>query len=146
MTRYRVLPALLLALLFSVPVVSYGESASPGGPAKKTFIKVTGEILDMGCFTSHGLRGSTHRECARQCLSVGVPVGLVTADGVVYVLTQNHDRAMAPSNFPPPDPYALCRTWPSLQVDVTGFVWERNGSKFLEVLSAKIAPPIEPAG
>jgi hypothetical protein len=70
-------------------------------------------------------------------------MGLITADSTTYVLTENHDRAMAPTNFPPPDPYALCRQWASLQIEVTGFMWERNGTKFLEVLSAKPAPPAE---
>jgi hypothetical protein len=69
-----------------------------------------------------------------------VPIGLITADSTAYVLTQNHDRAMAPTNFPPPDPYSQCRAWPSLQVEVSGFVWERKGTKFLEVLSSKPAP------
>jgi hypothetical protein len=73
-------------------------------------------------------------------------MGLITADSTVYTLTENHDRAMAPSNFPPPNPYAQCRSWASFQIEVSGFLWERKGVKYLEVLAAKPAAPAEPPG
>jgi hypothetical protein len=152
--KIRVAPALPLALLLLVAVASYGQTAAKkgptapaaqragsGGPGQRKYVTLTGEILDMGCFTSHGLRGALHRACALQCLAMGVPIGLITADSTVYVLTQNHDRAMAPTNFPPPDPYSQCRGWPSFQIEVSGFVWERKGTKVLEVIASKPAPP-----
>lgn len=136
--KIRAALTLPLVLLLLIAVASYGQTKKASGPRK--YVTLTGEILDMGCFTSHGLRGAFHRDCARQCLAMDVPIGLITADSTAYVLTQNHDRAMAPTNFPPPDPYSQCRGWPSLQVEVSGFVWERKGTKFLEVLSSKPAP------
>jgi len=158
-TNLGVILALPLALLLFVTVASYGQTAatkgahSPatqragvGGPGPRKYVTVTGEILDMGCFTSHGLRGAVHRSCATQCLLSGVPMGLITADSTTYMLTENHDRAMAPSSFPPPDPYSQCRQWASFQIEVTGFMWERKGTRFLEVLSAKPAPPSETPG
>jgi len=143
-TRLRVIPALSLALLLLVTAASYGQTAGPKG--QRRYVTVTGEILDMGCFTSHGLRGPVHRSCATQCLLSGVPMGLITADSTTYMLTENHDRAMAPSSFPPPDPYGQCRQWASFRIEVTGFMWERKGTRFLEVLSAKPAPPAETPG
>jgi hypothetical protein len=156
LTKTLLASALPLALLLLLAVPSHGQTAAtkgtpsptaqragPGGPAERKYVTVTGEILDMGCFTSHGLRGQVHRPCATQCLLAGVPIGLITADSTVYMLTENHDRAMAPTNFPPPDPYIQCRSWASFQVTISGFMWERKGSKFLEVLSAKPAPPPE---
>ncbi len=152
--KVRVALPLLLALLLPVAVASYGQTvatkgpaaqaaqrAGPGGPGQRKYVTVTGEILDMGCFTARGLRGPAHRDCALKCIAMGVPMGLITADSTTYVLTQNHDRAMAPGNFPPPDFYLQCRAWPSFQVEVSGFVWERKGVKFLEVLASKPAPP-----
>ena len=152
----RVISALPLAALCLVTVLVYGQTAAPkgsptqaaqrastGGPGTRKFVTVQGEVLDLGCYTSHALRGPVHRPCALQCLRQGVPMGLMTADSVVYTLTANHDRAMAPSNFPPPDPYVQCRDWASFQVVVSGLMWERKGSKYLEVMSAKPAPPPE---
>ena len=63
----------------------------------------------------------------------------------LYVLTENHDRAMAPTNFQPPNPFALCGDWVSLRVEVSGLTWEHDGTRFLEVRAAKLAPPAEPA-
>jgi hypothetical protein len=151
--------ALPLALLLLVAASSHGQTAatkgtpspaaqraSAGGPALRKYVTVTGEILDLGCFTAHGLRGPVHRTCATQCLLSGVPVGLITADSTTYTLTENHDRAMAPTNFPPPDPYMQCRSWASFRVEISGFMWERKGVKFLEVLAARPAAPSETPG
>jgi hypothetical protein len=151
----RLTPILTLAFLILATVHSDAQTAAKkaapakpaaapaqptGGPGPKKTMTVTGEILDMGCFTSRGLRGDLHRECALNCLRSGVPMGLITADSTVYILTQNHDRAMTPTAFPPPDPFAQCKGWPSFQVEVNGYVWERKGMKALEVLRAKLLP------
>jgi len=106
---------------------------------------LTGEIVDMGCYTSRGLKGGSHRACGTQCVRSGVPRGLLAAGDTLYVLTENHDRAMAPTNFPPPNPFALCGDWVSLQVQVSGLTWEKGGTLFLEVRDAKLVPPPEAA-
>ena len=137
MKTLRVSPffvVLLAALLVAV------TATWVGGAPRKTVV-VRGEILDMGCFVSRGLAGQLHRECATKCLANGVPVGLVTADSTVYFLTQNHDRAMDPTAYGPPDPYDLCRKSPTVIMEITGLVWERKGIKELEVKAARVAPP-----
>ena len=147
------LAALVLAAVHSYaqPDAKKGSGAAApaqtttGGPGPKKFVTLRGEILDMGCFTSRGLRGQLHRECALKCLMSGVPMGLITADSVVYFLTRNHDRAMTPGSFPPPDPYVQCRGWPSSQVEVTGYAWERKGIKMLEVSLASLVPAPPPS-
>jgi hypothetical protein len=116
-----------------------GGTPAPKGPKKP--IKVVGELLDMGCFISRGLNGELHRECATKCINNGVPMGVMTADSTVYVLTQNHDRAMDPKSFGgAPDPYVLLKTLAAKQVEVLGLNWERRGVKFLEVKYAKAVP------
>ncbi len=122
------------------------QQAVGGGPGQRKYVTVVGEIVDMGCYTSQGLVGAIHRECALKCLAMGVPMGIITTDSVLYTLTENHDRAMTPQNFPPPDPFLQCRAWPSFRVEVSGWVWERKGARFLEVRAAKLAPaPVPPA-
>jgi hypothetical protein len=123
--------AVLLALVAAAP---------PPRPGPKRPITVTGEILDLGCYLSRGLRDEIHRECALKCLGAGIPMGLLGPDSTVYILTQNHDRAMDPRAFGPPDPFAQCKDWPAKQVAVTGLLWERKGYKELEVKAAKLAP------
>jgi len=126
---------------------SLAAASTPGAPknAPKRIV-VRGEILDLGCFLSHGLRGPLHRDCARQCLSVGVPMGLLSEDSTVYLLTQDHGRAMAPSQYQTPDAYAQCREWASEAVEITGAASERDGVHVLEVIRAKLAPAAAMAG
>ncbi|HEU4723662.1 MAG TPA: hypothetical protein VFU59_00045 [Candidatus Eisenbacteria bacterium] len=142
----RLLLAVLTALLMlpTTDISNVSGAPAPAAPAPKgpkKQVKVTGELLDMGCFISRGLRGDLHRECATKCINNGVPMGLMTADSTVYVLTQNHDRAMDAKSFAgSPDPYTQLKNMASLQVEVMGFNWERNGVKFLEVKFATLKP------
>ncbi|MGE5174970.1 MAG: hypothetical protein ACM3JJ_01235 [Hyphomicrobiales bacterium] len=106
---------------------------------------VTGEIIDMGCYLSRGLRGDLHRDCALKCLMSGIPMGLMTKDSTLYLLTQNHDRAMEPRGFSPPDPFQVCKQNAANWMAVTGLLWERDGIKELEVKAAKVAPAPPPA-
>ncbi len=144
--------AIAFAALLAVPAADL-QAQSGGTPARKgpnKPIKVAGELLDMGCFISRGLRGEIHVECATKCINNGVPMGIITADSVVYVLTQNHDRAMEPQTFGnSPDPYQQLKQLAAKQVEIYGLPWERDGVKFLEVKFMKVpkkapAAPAQP--
>lgn len=132
----------LVAVAALFVLVAAAPPPRPAGPPKgpKKPITVNGEIIDMGCYISRGLRDELHRECATRCLLAGVPMGLLGPDSTVYILTQNHDRAMDPRAFQPPDPYQQCKEWAAKQVAVTGLLWERKGYKELEVKAARLAP------
>jgi len=124
--------------------------AGPAGDAsagkKNKPITVSGEVLDLSCYLARGLSGPLHRDCAKQCLAAGVPMGLMTADSTMYLLTQNHGRAMAPGTFAgTPDMYAQVKEWASLQVEVNGATGFRNGVRVLEVTRAKLVPVPTPA-
>lgn len=58
-------------------------------------ITVTGEVLDMACYLDHGAHGDGHAACAEKCITSGLPVGLKTADGTVYLLIGEHKPANA---------------------------------------------------
>ena len=53
-------------------------------------VTVTGEVLDMACYLDHGAHGAKHAECARKCISSGLPVGIKSADGKTYLLIGDH--------------------------------------------------------
>lgn len=131
-----------------VAVSSWG--AGPAGDSsagkKNKPITVSGEILDLSCYLARGLSGPLHRDCAKQCLAMGVPMGLMTADSTLYLLTQNHGRAMAPGSYAgTPDMYAQVKDWAALQVEVNGATGFRNGIRVLEVTRAKLLPTPTPA-
>jgi hypothetical protein len=50
-------------------------------------ILVRGEVLDMTCYVAYNLSGPEHAECARVCIRKGLPVGIKSGDGKVYLLT-----------------------------------------------------------
>jgi hypothetical protein len=50
-------------------------------------IVVTGEVLDMTCYISNNLSGPDHAKCARDCIRSGLPAGLKSQNGKVYLLT-----------------------------------------------------------
>ena len=56
----------------------------------KENITVKGEVLDLACYLDHGAHGEKHAACAEKCIRSGLPVGLKTEDGKVYLLIGEH--------------------------------------------------------
>jgi hypothetical protein len=50
-------------------------------------ITVKGEVLDMTCYIAQNLSGPQHAKCARECIRRGLPAGIKTESGKVYLLT-----------------------------------------------------------
>ena len=49
-------------------------------------LTVTGEIVDVSCYTQLGKRGEAHKTCGAMCVASGSPAGLLTSDGMLYLL------------------------------------------------------------
>ena len=94
---------------------------------------VTGELVDTGCYLQHAARGEKHVSCASKCIANGMPMGLLTADGSLYLLTMNHDNA---------DPYNKLKDMAGKTVKVTGVVMARNGMKGIDVTDAALATAV----
>lgn len=54
-------------------------------------VTLKGEVLDMACYLDHGAHGEKHAGCAEKCIKSGLPVGLKTEDGKVYLLIGEHE-------------------------------------------------------
>lgn len=124
---------LLVALI--LPVAAFQAAADKGeghGAHKANTQKtITGEVVDTGCFMSHGGRGAKHADCATKCIAQGMPMGLLTSDGTLYLLTLNHDNA---------DPYNELKEMAGKMVSVTGSTMTRGGMKGIDVAAVKAAP------
>jgi hypothetical protein len=60
---------------------------SKSGPAEtRLATTITGEVIDLACYYDDGGSGPEHAACARMCIESGLPVGLKTKNGQVYVL------------------------------------------------------------
>ena len=51
---------------------------------------VKGEVIDMVCYLDHGATGAKHADCAKMCIDNGLPVGLKSEDGKVYLIVGEH--------------------------------------------------------
>lgn len=59
-------------------------------PAKVATL--VGEIVDFSCYLQIGKHGEKHRSCGQKCFRAGQPIGLLTADGSLYMLMEEeHD-------------------------------------------------------
>ena len=143
--------ALVLASLLGILSVTWvaaeaeaGTAPAAGKAGPKKWSTVRGEVLDLGCFLAKGLSGEPHRDCALKCIGAGVPMGIITTDSVVWILTQDHGRAMAPQTFTNPDQFAQVKQWAAKIVEVTGFAHLRGTSRIIEVSKAKLLPAATP--
>ena len=66
-----------------------------GANAQDESKTVSGEVLDMACYMAKGAHGEKHKGCAAACIKGGAPMGLLTSDGKIYLLVENHDKKEA---------------------------------------------------
>lgn len=100
--------------------------------ADGTPIEVTGEIIDTWCYYSGVMGGpdatvgTAHHTCAMWCAAGGIPVGMLTEDGTVYMVVKwegNADLA---------DGQALLDVQ-SHEITAKGMAYERDGINYIFV-------------
>jgi hypothetical protein len=80
----------LVALAIAVVGVSAIAVWSARAVDESGEVTVKGEVLDMACYLDHGASGEKHAECAKMCISSGLPVGIKGTDGKTYLLIGEH--------------------------------------------------------
>jgi hypothetical protein len=125
MAKRRWLTFFVAMAAFSSP---YPLAHDAHAPAKD--ITVRGEILDMACYLSHGDkgRGPEHQQCALKCAQMGQPLGLITTDGKLYLLTADHQD---------PTAFRKAKEFAGQKVEMTGAVAEKDGVAALTVHAVK---------
>jgi hypothetical protein len=94
-----------------------GAAVAAGmGEAPTTTLK--GEVIDTACYLDRGAKGEKHKQCALNCLNSGIPPGLLTADGKVYLLLPPHG---------PHDAYDKVKGMAAETVTVKGQVHSEGG-------------------
>ena len=78
---------------------------------------------------SHEAKGKKHASCAKSCvLDKGLPIGLLTEEGKVFMLIEDHGAAKA---------YKQVKQLAAEQVEIRGKRYERGGSIAMQVTSVK---------
>ncbi len=131
---------LAAAALLAAGVQAQGETKPAAAPAttaaapaakmeaKAGTTTLKGEVVDTGCYLGHGARGAKHKGCAVKCAKGGMPLGLVTDDGTVYLLVPNHDNM---------EPFKQANTLIAATVEVSGAVLDKGGMKAIEMNAVK---------
>lgn len=110
-----------LVTFLAVPVVG-ALAADEHAAAKDTTVQ--GEVLDLACYVGHGAKGAGHAECAKSCLKGGQPMGLLAADGTVYVLMADHQNGA---------PYDQAKGFAGKTVEIKGEVATQGSMKGITV-------------
>ena len=125
MLKWRFFAA-LAALTLSIATILPAHEAHSHAEAPD--ITVKGEILDLACYIGHGAKGSGHQQCALKCAQMGQPLGLLTADGKLYLLAADHQD---------PTAFRKAKQLAGEQVEMTGSPAERDGVTALTVHAVK---------
>ena len=81
-------------------------------------VTVQGEIIDMACYMAKGSRGAAHKACAQLCAKKGVPIGVLTDAGEVYLLLDDHNN---------PDPYDDATKLAGERAEISGKKFSKQG-------------------
>src|SRR5262249_45992732 len=128
MNRIISVLAIAAVLCLATPAIGHEGHQMHGGKAAQATI--TGEGVDMGCWLGHAARGEKHISCAAKCLNRGMPMGLLTSDGTLYLVTLDHDNA---------DPYNSMRSMAGKEVTIAGELLTRSGMKAIEASQVRLA-------
>ncbi|MEE8425240.1 MAG: hypothetical protein V3S11_05400 [Elusimicrobiota bacterium] len=137
----RIWIAVLLGAALAVPALSVVQAKGKkmdhgkhdahkhgGQKAKGRVVVKKGEIVDMHCYMSHEGKGKKHAKCAEKCVLGGAPMGLLTDDGTVYLLAEDHSKKV---------PYNKVKELAAKRVQITGKMFTRGGLSAIVVHKVK---------
>jgi hypothetical protein len=85
-----VLAIAAVALLTVSPLVAHEGHDDKEKLATGETKKISGEVVDLACYVDHNATGEKHTDCAKRCITSGLPVGLKADDGKTYLLIGEH--------------------------------------------------------
>mgnify|MGYP005845820393 CR=1 FL=1 len=85
------------------------------GERESKTVTIQGEVVNLSCYLSHGEK---HAKCAIACIKKGLPMGILTDDGKLFVVLEDHAKA---------DAYQQLKKSAAKKVTVTGIVYARGG-------------------
>lgn len=102
--------------------------AWPGTGRAQEDVTVQGEVVDLACYMSKGSRGAAHKSCAQLCAKKGVPIGVLTDGGELFLLLDDHNN---------PDPYDAAKKLAGERAEVSGKKFSKQGVASIVVGAVK---------
>ncbi len=75
----RMLASTAALALFALPLRA--QAAAGAGDQ----VTLTGQVIDVNCFTTNHLSGPQHKSCATACANKGVALAILSSDGTIYM-------------------------------------------------------------
>src|SRR2546425_12085947 len=76
----RILATTAVLACCALPLAAQGHAMTAGDE-----MTITAQVVDLNCNTTNGASGAGHKACAQACAKAGVPLGLLSSDGTIYV-------------------------------------------------------------
>jgi hypothetical protein len=78
-------------------ICAFAVSASAQEKRMEKEMTVKGEVVDVACYLKSEARGADHEACAKACAKGGGSLGILTADGKLYVSVLPDDHKNNPN-------------------------------------------------
>jgi hypothetical protein len=116
----RILASSAVLALVALPLAA--QESKPAKMGKE--VTLTGQVIDLNCYTAKGAMGDGHRMCAQACAKAGVGLALLGSDGTIYV----------PISSKPADPQnSRLVDFAENKVTVTGVHRSQKGLNTIEI-------------
>jgi len=79
----RILAATAVLACFALPLAAQAGAAPKATGGDEATI--TGQVIDVNCFTTMGASGAGHKQCATACAKAGVALAILSSDGTIYM-------------------------------------------------------------
>ena len=128
---------LLLSTAVALTLVGVAASTASAQGMKKPkgepISLAKAQVIDLHCYSAMGMKGDMHKECNIACSKVGVPLGLLSQDGKVYIPIAKTPMTSQKTFNDKLQPYA------EGFVNVKGNLFERSGVLGIEITEVKPA-------
>src|SRR5256712_8348076 len=121
----RILATTAVLACCALPLAAQGHAMTAGDE-----MTITAQVVDLNCNTTNGASGAGHKACAQACAKAGVPLGLLSSDGTMYVPVSSKPGDPQNSNLMP---------YPESQVNVTGTHRFLSGLQTIDIKTVSAA-------
>ncbi|MFI5347430.1 MAG: hypothetical protein ACHQ51_13735 [Elusimicrobiota bacterium] len=121
----------VLALALGAGLAAAHDGAHDEKAEAGAVTTLSGELVDMGCYLSHGGAGEKHAKCGKMCvMKGGQPLGLLTKDGALYLVVGDHGDEKS---------FAAAKEMAGENAKLTGKLLKKGGMQALMV--SKVEKP-----
>ena len=79
----RILATTALLAICALPLAAQQAAAAPAQAPND--VTITGQVVDLNCYTTMGASGASHKTCAAACAKAGVALAILSSDGNLYM-------------------------------------------------------------